>query len=75
MHQTPVPPKWQVQGVLEASSLLQPKADPFEELEHVSCPRASCWAMNQFGERAVEPDLGTSVMRDHHQPSGATKER
>ena len=36
---------------------------------------ASCWAMNQFGERALEPDLNTNVMRDHHQLSCATKER
>lgn len=73
LHQTPVPPKWQVRGVLQASSLLQPKADPLQE--EVSCPRAFCQAMNQFGERALESGLGTSVMRDHHELTGATKER
>lgn len=72
MLRTPVPPKWQVQGALEPVPYCSQKQS--RELEQVSCPRASCWSMNQFGERTLEPDLDPGVMRDH-QVSSATKER
>lgn len=50
-------------GVLEDNSLLKPKADPLQDLDQVSWPRAPCWAMEQFGES----ELGASVMKDHHE--------